>query len=159
MPIRTHTHSAATGSAVARRAARHPRTQHLVTADETSLGELQAVLATLPLCSTGRVFVEVPDASWIGELDAPARMTVTWLDRGARSGEPGSGRGCAQGRALARAATAWADEMMCADDDETRVYLLGSYLGTADIADHLAERHGRDADTIHTPERFGLSAR
>jgi NADPH-dependent ferric siderophore reductase len=154
-----HTRTPSTASAVARRAARHPRTPHLIAADETSLGELQALLATLPLCATGRVFVEVPDAGWIGELDAPARMTVTWLDRSTRTGEPGSGRGCAQGHALARAVTAWSDEMMCDDDDQTRVFLLGAYLGTADIVDHLAARHGRDADSLHTPERFGLSAR
>ena len=55
------------------RASRHTRVQHLVTADETSLAELEALLATLPICSTGRVFVEVPDASWIGRIAAPAR--------------------------------------------------------------------------------------
>jgi hypothetical protein len=85
-------------------------------------------------------------------------MVVTWLDRSARSGEPGSGRGCAPGQALARAVTAWADEMLCEDDDHTRIFLLGGYLGTADIVDHLTIRSGIPATAIHTPARFGLTA-
>jgi len=45
-------------TAAACRASRHTRVQHLITADETSLAELEALLATLPICSTGRVFIE-----------------------------------------------------------------------------------------------------
>ncbi|MEX8033497.1 SIP domain-containing protein [Microbacterium sp. 20-116] len=144
-------------NAAACRASRHTRVQHLVTADETSLAELEALLATLPICSTGRVFVEVPDASWIGSITAPARMTLTWLDRSRRGGAPGTGRGCAAGEALARAVSGWAGEMLCCDDDATRVILLGAYLGTAEIVDELVTRHGVDAQAIHTPERFGLA--
>lgn len=146
----------APGAPLPRRSARPLRVQHLIAADESSLAELEALLATLPTCSTGRVFIEVPDASWHGALSVPARMTVTWLDRAARSGAAGTGRTCAPGEALARAVTAWADEMMCAEDDGTRVFLLGGYLGTADIVDHLTERIGVPRDRIHTPERFGL---
>lgn len=138
------------------RAPRHNRVQHLITADESSLAELQAVLATLPICSTGRVFVEVPDASWIGELAAPARMTVAWLDRSRRSGAPGTGRGCATGEAVARAVAAWAGEMID-EGDQTRVILLGGFLGTADIVEELVERRGVARDAIQTPERFGLT--
>ncbi|HWI31266.1 MAG TPA: SIP domain-containing protein [Microbacterium sp.] len=154
-------------NAAACRASRHTRVQHLITADEHSLVDLEVLLATLPLCSTGRIFVEVGTADEIVDLPAPARMTVTWLDRSRRSGEPGTGRGCAPGVALARAVTAWADEMLCADDDHgtstpsslstgTRVFLLGGYLGTADIVDHLTSSLGVPAEAIHTPERFGL---
>ncbi|WP_051192023.1 SIP domain-containing protein [Microbacterium luticocti] len=146
-------------SAVARRRARRGVVQHLIAADESSLGELQALLATLPVCATGRVFVEVPDASWIGALAAPGRMTVTWLDRSARSGEPGSGRACARGQALTRAVSAWADEMMCAPGDATRVFLLGGYLGTAQIVEHLAERLGRAPGSVHAPQCYGLGTR
>ena len=64
---------------------------------------------------------------------------------------------CAPGQALARAVTAWADEMLCEDDDHTRIFLLGGYLGTADIVDHLTARNGVAPDAIHTPERFGLA--
>ncbi len=142
----------------ARRSARRAGAAHLVAADETSLVDLELLLATLPLCATGRVFVEVPDASWISELSAPARMTVTWLDRSARTGEPGTGRRCAPGRALARAVTAWADEMLC-DGESAQAHLLGGYLGTADIVEHLIERLGVPAASIDAPERFGLLAR
>lgn len=140
------------------RASKHARVQQLVTADEHSLAELAALVATLPLCSTGRVFVEVPDATWIGSVAVPARMIVTWLDRSARTGAAGSGRACAPGAALTRAVTAWADEMLCTDAARaTRVHLLGGFLGTADIVDHLTGRLGMAADAIHTPERFGLA--
>ncbi len=139
------------------RSPRHTRVQHLVTADESSLADLEALLATLPLCSTGRVFVEVPDASYEAPIGTPPRMTLTWLDRSCRTGEPGTGRCCAPGQALARAVTAWADEMLCVEDDDTRVYLLGGYLGTADIVDHLTERLAIPAARIHTPARFGLA--
>lgn len=153
-------------NASACRTSRHTRVQHLITADENSLTELEVVLATLPICSTGRLFIEIPDASWQTELVTPARMTVTWLDRSTRSGAPGTSRGCAPGEALSRAVTAWADEMLCDDRDHvhtadetggTRIYLLGGFLGTADIVDHLTEGLGIDAAGIHTPERFGLS--
>ncbi len=140
------------------KASRHVRVQQLITADEQSLAELQALIATLPICSTGRIFIEVPDAAWIGDLAVPARMTVTWLDRSRRSGEPGSGRGCAPGQALARAVAGWAGEMLCGDGaHETRIQLLGGYLGTADIFDHLTDHLGIDPDGIRTPERFHLA--
>lgn len=139
------------------RTSRHARAQHLVTADESSLAELQALLTTLPLCSTGRVFIEVPDASWEAPLDVPARMTLTWLDRSRRSGEPGTGRLCSPGSALSRAVNAWADEMLCDVEDHTKVFLLGGFLGTADIVDHLTASCGVEAEAIHTPERFGLT--
>ena len=144
-------------SAAACRASRHTRVQHLITADESSITELEVLLATLPICSTGRVFVEIPDASWLAPLSAPARMTFTWLDRSVRSGDAGTSRACSPGQALARAVTAWADEMLCIEDDETRIHLLGGFLGTADIVDHLTTRIGVAAEAIHTPERFGLT--
>lgn len=57
--------------------------------------------------------------------------------------------------------TAWADEMLCADDTcagGTRIHLLGGFLGTADIFDHLTGALGIEASAVHTPERFGLAA-
>lgn len=147
-------------SASACRSSRHTRVQHLVTADESSLAELEAVLATLPICSTGRVFIEIPDASWQSAIAAPSRMVVTWLDRSARTGAPGTGRGCASGEALTRAVAAWADEMLCGSvdsgDDETRIHLLGGYLGTADIVDHLVGL-GIRPESIHAPEQYRLN--
>jgi hypothetical protein len=143
-------------TAAACRSSRHTRVQHLITADESSLADLEMMLATLPICSTGRVFVEVPDASAQADIVVPSRMVLTWLDRSQRSGAPGTGRGCAPGEALARAVNAWADEMLCADDDQTRIHLLGGYLGTADIVDHLTGI-GIDAQAIHTPAQYGLA--
>ncbi|MFE1665897.1 SIP domain-containing protein [Microbacterium sp. P02] len=144
-------------NASACRTSRHARVQHLITADESSLTELEVLLATLPICSTGRVFIEIPDASWQTAIAAPARMTVTWLDRSARSGAAGTGRLCAPGAALSRAVNAYADEMLCAEDDHTRVFLLGGYLGTADIVDHLTSSLSVATTSIHTPERFGFA--
>ena len=149
---RTQTHSASTC-----RGPRHARVQHLITADESSLVELETLLATLPLCSTGRVFIEVPVAASVVDIAVPPRMTLTWLDRSRRSGAPGSGRACGVGQALSRAVTAWADEMLCDEGDATRIHLLGGYLGTADIVDHLTARTGIAPEAIHTPERYGLS--
>ncbi|WP_105565955.1 SIP domain-containing protein [Microbacterium halophytorum] len=141
-------------SATACRASRHTRVQHLITADESSLVDLEMLLATLPLCSTGRVFIEVPDASWVGTVSAPPRMVVSWLDRSARTGAPGTSRACGTGEALSRAAIAWANEMMCGEGDATRVHLLGGFLGTADIVDHLTDRLGTERGAIAVPEWF-----
>lgn len=140
----------------AQRRAERLSAHHLVTADENSLMELEVFLTTLPLCASGRVFIEVPDASDISVVEAPARMTVTWLARSSRSGAPGTGRSCAPGAALARATSAWADEMLCDGERPTHVTLLGGYLGTADIVEHLTGKLDVPSSSIHTPERFGL---
>ncbi len=145
-----------TRSTRAERRAERRRAHHLVTADENSLAELEAFLATLPLCASGRIFIEVPEVSDIGRIDAPGRMTVTWLARGERSGAPGTGRSCAPGQAIARATCAWADEMLYDDEFETHVTLLGGYLGTADIVEHLTDRLEIEPAQIYAPERFGL---
>lgn len=132
-----------------RRAAQLSRVQHLVTADEHSLLEVEAYLATLPLCATGRVFIEVPDADAISTVSAPPRMTVTWFARASRWGVR------ARGELLARAACAWADEMLC-DQADAQVTLLGGYLSTADIVEHLTSQARVDPARISVPERFGL---
>lgn len=146
----------ATRSTRAQRREARRRAHHLITADENSLIELETLLATLPMCASGRIFVEVADAAQIGTIQAPGRMTVTWLPRAERSGPAGSGRACAPGEALARATCAWADEMLCDDEFETHVTLLGGFLGTADIVDHLTTALDVSPEQIRTPERFGL---
>lgn len=140
----------------AQRRAERMSAHHLVTADENSLVELETFLSTLPLCASGRVFIEVPQQSDIAVIEAPARMTVTWLAREMRSGAPGSGRSCAPGMALTRATCAWADEMLCDGEKPTHVTLLGGYLGSADIVEHLTESLEVPASMISVPERFGL---
>ncbi|MBN7792956.1 SIP domain-containing protein [Microbacterium sp. 2216-1] len=152
----------AAGTRAARRASRRPQVQHLITADENALAELEAVLATLPLCAVGRVFIEVPEAGDVSIVTAPPRMTVTWLPRARPVGAIGSARRCATGEALTRAAIAWADEMLCDAGPEalrTEVTLLGGFLSTADIIEHLTETLTVDATAITAPERYGLSVR
>lgn len=131
------------------RSRRHARAQHLVVADEKSLIDLELVLATLPLCASGRVFIEVPDATWIRPIQAPLRMTVTWLDRATRRGAPGTAELCRAGAAMTRSAIAYADEMLCGDEShETNITLLAGYVATADIVEHLTATIGIDRDRI-----------
>lgn len=137
-----------------RRAARRTRVQHLITADEHSLAEVEALLATLPLCTAGRVFIEVPDSDAISVVSAPPRMTVSWLPRTRRDGfrRP-------VGELLARAATAWADEMLCDEGVSAQITLLGGFLSTADIVEHLTDTLGVELGSIHAPERYRLLER
>jgi hypothetical protein len=58
---------------------------------------------------------------------------------------------------LTRAVTGWADEMLCESAQGARIHLLGSYVGTADIREHLTDRLDVPADAISTPARFGLN--
>lgn len=124
-----------------RAAARAARVQVLVTADESSLLDLEILAATLPMCATGRVFIEVADASQVASIDLPPRMTVTWLERSVRD--------AAHGELAGRAALAWANEMLCDADHTNRVYLLNE--ASADhIARHLTIGLSLGADRIHT---------
>jgi NADPH-dependent ferric siderophore reductase len=132
------------------------RVQFLIGGDESALPELEAVLSTLPLCATGRVFVEVESEEQIGSLDVPPRMTVTWLPRSRRSGAPGSGSSCAPGEAFSRAVQAWAGEMLCSDPEEAHVWLGGHYRGVAEAHDYLTTSLGVAADMIQTPPAYRL---
>lgn len=135
------------------RSRRHARAQHLVVADERSLADLELALIALPICASGRVFIEVPDASWICHLQAPLRMSVTWLDRSTRRGTMGSGELCRPGQAMTRAVTAYADEMLIDDDAcETNVTLLAGYVATADIVEHLTTHCNIERDSITVAE-------
>ena len=130
------------------------RVQFLVVADETSLTELEAELALLPLCARGRVFVEVGDASEVVALATPLRMTVTWLERSRRSGRPGTGERCARGEAGARAVRAWCDEMLCDGPGETRAIVTGGYALATEVREHLIHTVGMSpAAVAATPVR------
>lgn len=145
------------GSRATRRAFRRSQVQHLITADERSLAELELLLTTLPLCAVGRVFIEVPELGDISVVTAPPRMTVTWLPRSRRGRDR-----CAIGGTLTRAATAWADEMLCGQSEAEllpEVTLLGDYLSTVDIFEHLTERCDVSPTAIHAPARYGLPVR
>lgn len=136
----------------------HPdnRAQFLLVADETSLAELEAALAVLPLCARGRVFVEVPAARDMSVLAVPPRMTVTWLPRSARGGAPGTGTDCAPGEAVTRAVRAWAAEMLCDGPDETQVWLSGDYRGVCELHDLLVGGIGLTPGRVTTPAAYRL---
>lgn len=89
----------------------HDATRVLFAGDASSVDALRAMLAALPICARGQVFVEVDDSEQIETLVSPGRVSVTWLARDRRSGAPGSGRACAPGEALERAVRAWLAEM------------------------------------------------
>lgn len=147
----------------------------LVACDETVLPELELALAALPLCARGRVFVEVPSEEDIGFLVVPPRMTVTWLTRSQRAGRPGTGEACQRGTAVARAACAWATEMLCAPDmpgapdmlgapekraahqENTQVWLGGDYRGVASIHEHLTADLGLPSAAISTRAAYRLT--
>ena len=124
------------------------RVQFLVVGDETSLAELEAELALLPLCARGRVFVEVADDSQIVPLATPMRMTVTWLARSQRTGRPGTGERCARGEAGARAVRAWCDEMLCDGPGETRAIVTGAFTLVEDVRDHLLHAVGMRPEAV-----------
>jgi len=127
------------------------RVQFLIVGDETSLTELEAELALLPLCARGRVFVEVGEPSEIVALAAPIRMTVTWLVRAERSGRPGSAQRCPRGEAATRAVRAWAAEMLCEGPGRTRAIVTGSWALTTEVGEHLVEVVGMEPDAVSRP--------
>lgn len=132
------------------------RVQFLIAGDETALPELEAMLTTLPLCATGRVFVEVESEDAIGTLHVPPRMTVSWLPRSRRSGAPGTGRTCGRGEAASRAVRAWAGEMLCEHPEEVHVWLGGDYRGVAEAHDYLTAELGVSDEVIQTPAVYRL---
>jgi|GEM_PF-7100412 len=130
---------------------------YLVVGDETDLAHLAAVVATLPMCATGRVFVECAEPGDAVELGAPQRMTVTWLARSERSGAPGSCAACPRGEAVGRAVAAWAAEMV---DEQTAdamtVILTGDYRTVAAAHESIAERSCIADERISLDEGYRL---
>lgn len=124
------------------------RVQFVVVGDESSLTELEAELALLPLCARGRVFVEVEDDTQVVPLAAPIRMTVTWLARASRSGRPGTGERCPRGEAATRALRAWTAEMLCDGPGATRAILTGADLLVTEVRDHLLDAVGMTPDAV-----------
>jgi NADPH-dependent ferric siderophore reductase len=127
------------------------RVQFLVVGDESSLVQLEAELALLPLCARGRVFVEVESPDDVLELATPMRMTVTWLPRARRSGRPGTGETCAKGDAATRAVRAWTTEMLCDGPGETRAIVTGGFALVTEVQDHLRSAVGMADEAITAP--------
>ncbi|WP_235940648.1 SIP domain-containing protein [Paramicrobacterium fandaimingii] len=142
----------------ARRDARGLGHIYLLTADESTLTELEAAMQAVPYCARGRVFIEVDTGADISVIDAPTRMTVTWLTRQTRSGAPGSGAACATGEAMSRAVNAWSDEMLYASTDTPHIWLGGHYRGVSAVHEHLVADLGVNPERIVTPEPYRLSS-
>ncbi|SDK65323.1 NADPH-dependent ferric siderophore reductase, contains FAD-binding and SIP domains [Glycomyces sambucus] len=53
----------------------------LIAGDETAAPAIAAILEDLPVTAHGKVFIEVPTAADVLELDAPAEVEVHWLPR------------------------------------------------------------------------------
>jgi NADPH-dependent ferric siderophore reductase len=130
------------------------RVQFLVVGDETSLTELEAELALLPLCARGRVFVEVAEQSGIVPLSAPIRMTVTWLVRAHRSGRPGTAERCAPGEAATRAVRAWSAEMLCDGPGATRAIVTGSWSLVTEVRELLVDEAGLHPEAVSPAPRL-----
>jgi len=132
----------------------HDAIRVLFAGDASSLPALREMLASLPICARGQVFVEVATADEVDDLPSPGRVTVTWLARDRRTGAPGSGRACAPGEALDRAVRAWLAEMYV--DAETLA--AGEHLiwigGAASFAYDL--RH--DLRAVHAAEHGAAAA-
>jgi NADPH-dependent ferric siderophore reductase len=111
--------------------------------DSSSIDDIQTMLEVLPICARGQVFIEVADAAEIVPVDAPGRVTVSWLDRSRRTGRPGTGERCVPGMALERAARAWLGEFFVDRDalvESDYVIWIGGSAGFAyDLRHDLAE--------------------
>lgn len=53
----------------------------LIAGDETAAPAIASILEDLPVTARGKVFIEVPTAADVLELDAPAEVEVRWLPR------------------------------------------------------------------------------
>ena len=84
-------------------------TRILLAGDETAVPAICSIVEHLPADTRGQVFLEVATEADILPLEAPGRMTVSWLARDRRAG-------IAHGGALGRAVRAWVSEMVVADD-------------------------------------------
>jgi NADPH-dependent ferric siderophore reductase len=124
----------------------------LVAGDETILPVIRELVTKLPRSIRGQIFIEVASADDIDPLETPERVTVTWLTRDSRFGEPGNGTGCVRGYAVSRAVAAWISEMTTGDVDvdaaELCVWLGGAAALEADLSHDVESRLGSARETI-----------
>ncbi|MGG7463842.1 SIP domain-containing protein [Plantibacter sp. YIM 135347] len=131
----------------------------LLAGDASSIAEIDDVLGLLPICARGQVFVEVDHAEDVRTLTGPGRVVVTWLVRADRTGEPGSGRGCASGQAVSRAARAWASEMLDVDGHESADYHVWVGGGSAHLVELRNELRMTLASSAAAKQRQASSER
>ncbi|MEA9985214.1 SIP domain-containing protein [Subtercola sp. RTI3] len=87
----------------------------LLAGSASSIATLQHLVNGLGERVRGQVFVEVASAAEIVPFETPELITVAWLVRETRSGEPGTCETCRPGQALGRAVRAWVSEMSTGD--------------------------------------------
>ncbi|HEY0249516.1 MAG TPA: SIP domain-containing protein [Gryllotalpicola sp.] len=102
----------------------------LIAGDQHDLEAIRHVLALLPDEAYGQVFVEVLDEREVIALDAPPRITVTWLTRVTRGSRVRPLVFAARGEALTVAVAAWVSEWMPSDEDAASASLM--WLGCHD---------------------------
>ncbi|RFA20297.1 SIP domain-containing protein [Subtercola boreus] len=123
----------------------------LLAADEASLDSLLGVVAALPDTARGQVFVEVGSADDIVSVETPELVSVAWLTRESRSGNPGTSRRCAHGQALERAVRAWVSEMTTGDPDfdggELTVWIDGAGTRVYELRQELIAQLGSKPTT------------
>lgn len=124
------------------------RVLFLIVADETSLGAVQTELALLPLCARGRAFIEVESDEQIIPLNAPPRMTITWLSRARRSGRPGTSEPCRHSQAALRAVRAWSTEMFVDGSGCAQAALFGSWELVTEVKEYLTQTSGMPEASI-----------
>jgi NADPH-dependent ferric siderophore reductase len=124
----------------------------LIAGDESILPVITGLIEVLPGNARGQVFVEVPSSAQIVPLETPERITVSWLPRDVRSGEPGTGERCHRGQALGRAVRAWVGEMttgdVAVDGAELCVWLGGEAASLAELRNEIAGRLGSTRETL-----------
>lgn len=118
----------------------------LLAGDESTLDALVSALAELPERARGQVFIEVASADDVVPVQTPELVTVAWLTRETRSGNPGTSRRCAHGQALERAVRAWVSEMNTGDPDldggELTVWIDGAGTRIHELREELIAQLG-----------------
>lgn len=118
---------------MASRHRKRTRARVFIAGDHADLAAIQHILSVLPEGAYGQVFIEVLDERDVIPLDAPSRVTVTWLARVTRPSAIRPLAFAAHGEALAGAIAGWVGEWMPAvdgsapdgPDDETTVMWIG----------------------------------
>lgn len=119
-----------------------PAAHFLLVGDSSDLPSLRGIISRLPVDAYGQVFIEVAAALQVQALDAPERITVTWLCR-----DRTAGRLPPRGALAARAVIAWVAEWVTEGDDEHELpYILWIGCPASEQIDrlyrHLAHRFG-----------------
>jgi len=123
----------------------------LLAGDETSVLAIRTIVQMLPESARGQIFIEVSRAADIQMVETPELVTVTWLARESRSGNPGTSESCQPGQALDRAVRAWVSEMNTGngevDGGELIAWIDGDSVLLNDLRSDLTARLGSSTDT------------